>query len=322
MRSLYRMLLKAVMTFIVILGIQSAAYAAWPTRPITLIVPWRAGASTDAIARLTATLLERELGQRVQVVNRTGGNGVVGHRAIADAKNDGYTLGMVTAEIAMMHHQGLGTLSVKDYTPIALMNMDAAVLSVRADAPYKTLNAVLSAAKVHPGQLTASGAGAGGVWHVSLLGLLNGVDGSTQAVRWIPSQGIAPAVANNQVTMFVTSFAQMQAMTEAGHLRPLAIMSDKGIVRDMTIPTVKTAVGVTEVMGTWRGIVGPKGLPHDIRERIAAALQHVSQQKEYQDFMRDQGFEVRYEGPNEFAAFWSKNDADVGGALKAGGLAK
>ena len=89
----------------------AAAHAAYPTRPITFIVPWGAGGGTDAVSRMLATLMERDLGKPINVVNRTGGNGVVGHAAIAGARPDGYTIGMVTLEIGMMHHQGLTTLS-------------------------------------------------------------------------------------------------------------------------------------------------------------------------------------------------------------------
>ena len=85
----------------------TAAHATYPERPITLIVPWGAGGGTDATARIIGTLLEKELGQPVNVVNRTGGSGVVGHAAIASAPADGYTIGLITVEISMMHWQGL-----------------------------------------------------------------------------------------------------------------------------------------------------------------------------------------------------------------------
>src|SRR5256885_14520342 len=84
----------------------TAAHAAWPDRPITLIVPWGAGGGTDATARIIASLLEKELGQPINVVNRTGGSGVVGHQAIAGAAPDGYTIGLITGEISMMPWQG------------------------------------------------------------------------------------------------------------------------------------------------------------------------------------------------------------------------
>src|SRR3979409_2330878 len=96
----------------------SSVFAQYPQRPIQLIVPWGAGGGTDATARIIGSLLERELKQPVNVVNRTGGSGVVGHQAIASAAPDGYTIGMITVEIGMMHWVGLTTLTPSDYIPL------------------------------------------------------------------------------------------------------------------------------------------------------------------------------------------------------------
>src|SRR5881392_3820523 len=143
-----------------VLGFVSpAAFGAYPERPITLIVPWGAGGGTDATARIVGTLLEKELGQPVTVVNRTGGSGVVGHQAIAQAAPDGYTIGLITVEIGMMHWQGLTELSGASYTPIGLVNADPAGIEVRADAPYKTVGDLVAAIKASPGKMKASGTG-------------------------------------------------------------------------------------------------------------------------------------------------------------------
>jgi tripartite-type tricarboxylate transporter receptor subunit TctC len=128
------------------------AQAAYPERPITLIVPWGAGGGTDATGRILASLMERELGVPVSVVNRTGGSGVVGHSAIATATPDGYTLGVITVEIGMMHWQGLTDLTYDDYTPLVLYNADAAGLQVRADAEWQNAQQLLDAIKANPGR--------------------------------------------------------------------------------------------------------------------------------------------------------------------------
>ena len=144
-----------------------AAFGAYPERPITLIVPWGAGGGTDATARIIGVLLEKELGQPINVVNRTGGSGVVGHSAIAQAAPDGYTIGIITVEIGMMHWQALTELNGASYTPIALVNADPAGVQVAADAPYKTVNDLVAAIKANPGKLKASGTGQGGIWHLN-----------------------------------------------------------------------------------------------------------------------------------------------------------
>jgi len=135
----FRYWARTIAILLLSLGIAHTAHAAdnYPTRPITLIVPFAAGGGTDGVARIIGTLLEKELGQPVNVVNRAGGNGVVGHAAIAAAAADGYTLGMVTVDITMLHWAKLTPLTGRDFTPLALMNIDPAAIIVRSDAPYK-----------------------------------------------------------------------------------------------------------------------------------------------------------------------------------------
>src|SRR5258707_6741608 len=119
--------------------VATTAQAQYPNRPVQLIVPWGAGGGTDATARIIAALLEKELKQPFNVVNRTGGSGVVGHDAIAKAAPDGYTIGMITVEITMMHHVGLTPLTYTDYTPIGLMKADPAGINVRVESPSKSV---------------------------------------------------------------------------------------------------------------------------------------------------------------------------------------
>src|SRR5881396_3532453 len=135
----------------------AAAHAQYPQRPVQLIVPWGAGGGTDATARIIASLLERELKQPINVVNRTGGSGVVGHQAIASAPPDGYTIGMITVEIGMMHWVGLTELSAVNYDALGVVNADPAGMHVRADAPYKSVKDFLAAVKANPGKFKASG---------------------------------------------------------------------------------------------------------------------------------------------------------------------
>ena len=123
----------------------------WPNGPVTLIVPWSAGGGTDATARMIGSLLEKKLGVPVPVVNRTGGSGVIGHTAIADAAPDGQTIGVATLEIGSMHSLGLTDLTYKAYTPIGLYNSDPAAIFVRADSGYDDMPALLTALENRPG---------------------------------------------------------------------------------------------------------------------------------------------------------------------------
>ena len=175
-----------------------AAAQNYPVRPITMIVPWGAGGGTDAVARIVASLLEKDLGQPVTVVNRTGGSGVVGHAAIASAPADGYTIGLATVEIGMMHWQGLTQLTGASYTPIGLVNADPAGIQVRADSPYKNVNDLLAAIKANPGKFKASGTGQGGIWHLAIAGLLALVTGIGVGLRQVgASVTVGPADAGS-----------------------------------------------------------------------------------------------------------------------------
>ena len=253
-------------------AVAAPAFAAdtYPARPITLIVPWAAGGGTDAVARIIGTLLEKELGQPVNVVNRTGGNGVVGHTAIASAPADGYTLGMITVEISMLHWTGLTALTPRDYTPIAMMNIDPAGVTVRADSPYKSMDDLLQAIKANTGKVKASGAGQGGIWHLALAGMLKDLKIDPATVPWVPANGAAQAM-NDLVAGgvdFVTcSLPEARALIDAGKARPLALMSDKASGLFPNVPLLKAATGSGWMIGAWRGIAGPKNLPAEAQAK-------------------------------------------------------
>lgn len=302
-----------------------AAAQNYPTRPITLIVPWGAGGGTDATARIIASLMEKDLGQPVNVVNRTGGSGVVGHAAIAAAQPDGYTIGLATVEIGMMHWQGLTQLSGASYTPIGLVNADPAGIQVRADAPYKTVNDLLAAIKANPGKFKASGTGQGGIWHLALAGMLRDLKMDPASVPWVPSNGAAPGLQDmvaGGIEIAPVSLPEARSLIDAGKVKSLAIMNDKPSALYPNVPTLKSATGSDWTMAAWRGIVAPKGIPNDVRDKLAASVQKIVASKEYNDFMASRGFGVIYAPPEEFGKYMAKSDAEMGVTMKAVGLVK
>jgi tripartite-type tricarboxylate transporter receptor subunit TctC len=303
----------------------TTAQAAYPERPITLIVPWGAGGGTDATARIIGTLLEKELGQPVNVVNRTGGSGVVGHAAIASAPADGYTIGLITVEISMMHWQGLTELSGASYTPIGLVNADPAGLQVRADAPYKNVSDLVAAIKANPGKFKASGTGQGGIWHLAIAGMLQDMKVDPAAAPWVPSNGAAPGLQDlvaGGVEIAPCSLPEARSLIDAGKVKSLAVMADKRAALYPNVPTLKEATGSNWTMAAWRGIAAPKGVSADVRDKLVAAIKKIAASKDYNDFMTQRGFGVIYEGPDDFAKFMAKADADLGATMKAVGIVK
>ena len=303
----------------------SVALAAYPERPIQMIVPWGAGGGTDATARIIGTLLEKELGQPVNVVNRTGGSGVVGHAAIAQAPPDGYTIGIVTVEIGMMHWQGLTDLTGASYTPIGLVNADAAGLQVAADAPYKTVNELVAAIKASPGKFKASGTGQGGIWHLAIAGMLRDLKVDPASVPWVPSNGAAPGLQDlvaGGVQIAPVSLPEARSLIDAGKVKSLAVMAESPAALYPNVPTLKAATGSNWTMTAWRGIAAPKNIPAEARDKLVAAIGKIAASKEYTDFMAQRGFGVIYAGPDEFAKFMVKSDTDLGATMKAVGIVK
>src|SRR5262245_44317769 len=250
--------------------ISTVAQAAYPERPVTLIVPWAAGGGTDATARIIGTLLEKELGQPVNVVNRTGGSGVVGHAAIAQSPPDGYTIGIITVEIGMMHWQGLTDLTGASYTPIGLVNADPAGVEVAADAPYKNVNDLLAAIKANPGKLKASGTGQGGIWHLAIAGMLQDLKVDPASVPWVPSNGAAPGLQDlvaGGVQIAPVSLPEARSLIDAGKVKSLAVMADQPASLYPNIPTLKAATGSPWTMAAWRGMAAPRNLPPEARDK-------------------------------------------------------
>jgi tripartite-type tricarboxylate transporter receptor subunit TctC len=297
----------------------------YPNRPVTMIVPWAAGGGTDAIARVVASLLERDLGTPVNVVNRTGGSGVVGHQTIAEAAPDGYTIGVITAEIAMMHYQGLTDLTSAAFTPLGLVNHDAAAIQVRTDSAYATLGDLLQAARSNPGKLKASGTAQGGIWHLALAGLLDEQGIPPPSIVWVPSSGNAAALLDlvaGGVDVVAGSHPEGRSLIDAKKVKSLAILDAEPSALYPDVPTAKQAVGSTWTLGTWRGIGAPKSLPADVEARLQSAVKRAYDSQEYRDFMTSRGFGMRWAEPADFARLMAASDERMGAAMKAVGLAR
>jgi tripartite-type tricarboxylate transporter receptor subunit TctC len=302
------------------------ALAEFPDRPITLLVAWGAGGGTDAVARVIAVGLEKELGQTVNVVNRTGGSGVVGHTAMADAAPDGYTVGLATTEVNLMHWLGLTDLTYKVYTPLALMNQDPAGIQVAADTKYKDVKELLEAIKSSPaGTFRATGSGQGSSWHVAIAGMLNAEGIEASRVTWVPSDGAASGLQEllaGGTDIVPSSLVEARALIDAGRVKSLAFMNKERSKLFADVPTLKEETGSDWEFGAWRGIVAPKDLPDDVRAKLETALEKVFKSDDYKKFLGAQGFGASYLTGQQFGEFMATNDVNFGATMKAIGLTK
>lgn len=294
----------------------------YPSGPVQMIVPWSAGGGTDSVARFIASELATALDTNINVVNRTGGSGVVGHSAIAQARPDGKTLGLATVELTMMHHQGLTDLTFEDVTPIAQVNNDAAGITVREDAEWAEAKELFAAAAEEPGEITASGTGRGGIWNLALAGALLEAGEDPGAVQWVPSEGAAPALQElvaGGIDVSTASLVENRTMIDAGRAKVIGVMAEERDPKFPDVPTLKEQ-GIDFTMSAWRGVVGPEGMEPEVVEELACHLDEIVHGPVYEEFMSKAGFGVEWRGPEEFSSFIAEEDASKGEIMEAAGL--
>jgi len=316
--------LAIAMVMVLGFGLASVSAAEYPRRPITLVCPWGAGGGTDAVSRILATLLKKELGVPVNVVNRTGGGGAIGHTAMATAKPDGYTIGMPTVEITMMHWMGLTKITYRDMTPICMVNFDPSGINVLTGSPWKTYKDLENYVRDNPGKLKDSGTGHGGIWHLAMAGWLKAIGLSPKAIKWIPSKGAAPALQDlmaGGIEMSTCSLPEAATLIEAGRVRPLAIMADKRDPKFPDVPTLKE-IGINWSCGAWRGIAAPKGTSSQIVAVLEKALSKVNKSDDFIKFMKNRGYGLYWLDSKSFAKALTEADDANGKIMKAAGIIK
>lgn len=296
-----------------------------PDRAVTYIVPWGAGGGTDANSRMLASLLEKSWGVPFNVVNRTGGNGVTGHSAISRAEPDGYTVGAVTVEINTMHWVGLTEMTYEDVTPIALIDIVPASVLVGKNSPFGTVNELLDYARENPGELTGSGTSLGGIWHLALAGMLNAEGMAPDAIRWIPSQGAAPALQElvaGGVDVATPALSEGKTLVESDEVKALAYMHDSPMEALPDVPLTSEALESGWTLAAYITISGPDGMPANIVCSYEKAVAEVVASQEWADFKASRGAEVVDMGAEDLAAYMQQQDAALGEVIQAVGLAK
>lgn len=297
-------------------------FASYPERPVTIVVPWGAGGGTDTIIRIFAVGFEEEMGRPINVVNRTGGSGVVGHSAIANAAADGYTLGACTSEITYFKTVGLTDITPASYDLISRLATIPAGVTVSADSPYKTVGEVIDAAK--KGGLTSSGSGLGGPWHMAVAGMMKSTGASVDAVKFIPSKGGAPALqdlVSGGISMFTGSPIEARALADAGEVKILGIMSEERSPAFPDVPTLKES-GIDWALTNWFSLCAPKGLPDDVKLKVESAAKAAHASPAVQDALAQRGITPLFDGSRAFSAFASEFAGEAKELLTDLGIAK
>jgi len=308
-----------------VMGLATVASAAeYPSKGISVICPWGAGGGTDACLRAFCEAMSKNLGVTLTVDNRTGGGGIIGHQAIADADPDGYTIGMITFELSTYKHLGTSEITYENYDPLCRVNTDAAAITVNAEWAKANgitdLTTFIDYCKAHPGEVQMGGSSNASVWHIAGGYLMNAAGIELQMITY--QEGAATAV-QNAASGFIqgvtVSLAEARSFIESGHLVCLGVMDTQ---RNGLFPDVPTCQeqGYDITYFTQRGMAIPKGTPDDVKAKLVAACEAAIADPDFVEFMNNNGQTIAYQNAEEYTAFLAQSLTDVGEAMKVLGL--
>lgn len=286
--------LAAVGAGAVLMALSGAASAAdFPARQIELIVPFQPGGGTDGVARAFGEAARKHIPQSIVVLNKPGASGAIGWTDMINAKPDGYKLAVVTVELVTLKPMGLAKFSYDDVTPIIQFNADPAAITVRADAPWNTIEEFLAASKKDPGKMGVGNAGNGSIWHFAATAL-----GDKTGIKFnhIPFQGAGPAVLalmGGHVDAVAVSPAEVAQQLQAGKLKMLTVMADQRVKNFDKVPTLKEK-GIDLSIGTWRGIAGPKNMSPEVVNYLKTAAKKTIDEPAFQEVLSKQNLGFVY----------------------------
>ena len=311
MTDLMRSLRLRTPTFFLSLAISaSAAFAAYPEKPVRLVVPFAPGGGTDLIARTLGNGMSTELGQQVIIDNKPGAGTIIGTDAVAKSAPDGYTI--VIASFAHAVNPSLVAKlpypADKAFAPITLIGRGPNVLVVRADSPHKTVADVIAAAKAKPGGLTFASQGNGTSAHLAGEMFMNLA--KVQMVH-VPYRGAGPAITDllgGQVDMIFGTAAAVSNMVDNGKLRALAVTTADPSAAFKGVPTVGATVPGYAVE-SWYGLYAPAGTPADVIQKLNAAAKKAARNPEFSKKVEQEGLAVIASDPAELDRYVKAEEA-------------
>ena len=280
-----------------------SAFAIYPERPVTIVVPFAAGGANDVVVRIFQQPLSEALGQPVIVENRGGAGGNIGFGFVARARPDGYTLLLAPNSFTVNPslYEKAPYDPFKDFEPVAEISFFPVVFAVRPDLQVNTLKELIARAKEMPGRLNYSTPGPGTLPHLAteLLKLRTGVD-----MVHIPYSGAAPAaqaLIAKTVDIGTMSISVAMPLIQAGQLKALAVTGAERWPDLPDMPTVEETGVPASVSETWQGVLVPAGTPADAVDRLAKVLVAIAQRPDVRQKLRNAGFAATGRGPQAFA---------------------
>ncbi|MGN8646286.1 tripartite tricarboxylate transporter substrate binding protein [Gracilibacillus sp. HCP3S3_G5_1] len=280
----------------------SADHSNFPENQIEVVVPFAAGGASDLVSRTIATEMENELDVPVVVSNKTGGSGTSGMLATRDANPDGYTIGYVPVELAMVEELGLADITPDGYKAIGQLMTIPAAITVSADAPYNTIEDFIAYAKENPGEVKVGNSGTGSIWHIAAAAFAQELD---LELEYIPYDGAAPAVTalmGGHVDAVSVSPSEVVAGLDSEDFKVLAVMSEE---RDANVPDVPTLqeLGYDINLSGWGGFVAPKDTPDEVIDILQAAFKSAAESEAFTKLLEERGMNLNYKDGAEFQQF-------------------
>jgi len=291
--------------------ISASTFAAdYPTKNIRLVVPFGAGGGTDSVGRTLANSAKDILGTNISVMNRTGGAGAVGMSYGANRRADGYTLTVVTREIASLPQMGLMQNTADDFKLIRMVNLDPAVILVPADSPFNSVSDLIAEAKKNPGKIKFASTASPNFY---LMALEKDQGIKLNAIPYNGSSEAIPSVLGHHTQVTMVTPGEAIAQLRSGQLKGLGVMSAERI---SYIPDVPTLIeqGFNVTTGTWRGIGAPKDTPDEIIEILGNAFDKAMATAEFKEFMKKGAMTIHPLNAQEFTDF-VKEDVKLLGQL-------
>jgi tripartite-type tricarboxylate transporter receptor subunit TctC len=289
-----------------------AAHAqSYPSRQITLIIPFAPGGSNDLVGRAIGKKLSEVWGQQVVVENRGGGGTLIGAGAVAKAPPDGYTLLLVspTFTINPAVRKTMPFDTAKDFTPVAFLGRAPLLVTTANKLPVGSAGELFALAKSKPGQITYASAGLGSINQISteLIALAAGVK-----LSHVPYKGGAPALndlVGGHVDMFVSSIPQALQLVRSGQIKTLAVTSSKRSAILPDVPTLAESGTPDADAETWWGIAGPAGMPADVVKALNVEINKALSSPEVVMFLTNEGAEAEAMTPQQFGDMMRRETA-------------